>query len=130
MLLLLLHMFVYGGNVYCWRLKQINYSFIFEFRPGTELRFREVRAALAPSATMLAGVLFLLPNYAESRTQSRPASRSLLAHRAPLPDSPFVPRSAGSAWPRCLPVPRLLPRFGRVVSCGRSVPGRCCSLRP
>jgi hypothetical protein len=42
MLLLLLHMYVYGFNVYFWRLKQVNYSFIFEFRPGTELRFREV----------------------------------------------------------------------------------------
>ncbi|GAQ90378.1 phosphate transporter [Klebsormidium nitens] len=69
MLLLLLHMFVYGGNVYCWRIKQINYSFIFEFRPGTELRVREVLLAASLMTTLTLGgmVLHLVLHTADPR---------------------------------------------------------------
>jgi hypothetical protein len=35
-------MYFYGWNVYAWQKTRINYPFIFEFSPGTELRFREV----------------------------------------------------------------------------------------
>ncbi|KAL2613442.1 hypothetical protein R1flu_025134 [Riccia fluitans] len=40
--LLLLHMYMYGWNVYLWRRTRINYAFIFEFAPGTELCYRKV----------------------------------------------------------------------------------------
>lgn len=35
-------MFVYGANIYFWRRYKINYPFIFGFRQGTELGYREV----------------------------------------------------------------------------------------
>ena len=33
---------MYGWNVYAWRQVRINYAFIFEFAPKTELRHREI----------------------------------------------------------------------------------------
>ncbi|XVF77860.1 hypothetical protein PTKIN_Ptkin14bG0081200 [Pterospermum kingtungense] len=39
---ILLHMLMYAGNIYFWRRYRINYSFIFGFKQGTELGFREV----------------------------------------------------------------------------------------
>jgi hypothetical protein len=35
-------MILYTGNVYFWRHFKINYSFIFGFKEGTELGYREV----------------------------------------------------------------------------------------
>ncbi|KAH7315041.1 hypothetical protein KP509_21G031500 [Ceratopteris richardii] len=40
--LIVFHMFMYGWNVYAWCQTRINYSFIFEFSPNTELRSREI----------------------------------------------------------------------------------------
>eukprot|EP00253_Pinus_taeda_P032366 PITA_32366 len=40
--LLLFHTYMYGLNLYLWERKRINYAFIFEFAPGTELRCLEV----------------------------------------------------------------------------------------
>ncbi|BBN18042.1 xenotropic and polytropic retrovirus receptor 1 [Marchantia polymorpha subsp. ruderalis] len=40
--LLILHMYMYGWNLYLWRRTRINYAFIFEFAPGTELCYRKV----------------------------------------------------------------------------------------
>ncbi|KAL2633050.1 hypothetical protein R1flu_004529 [Riccia fluitans] len=40
--LVLLHMYLYGLNVFFWTRTRINYSFIFEFAPGTELDYRKV----------------------------------------------------------------------------------------
>ncbi|KAL3694722.1 hypothetical protein R1sor_008373 [Riccia sorocarpa] len=40
--LLLLHMYMYGLDVYCWSETRINYAFIFEYAPGTELDYRKV----------------------------------------------------------------------------------------
>lgn len=37
-----LHMLMYAANIYFWRRYRINYSFIFGFKQGTELGFREV----------------------------------------------------------------------------------------
>ncbi|KAH9675247.1 phosphate transporter PHO1 [Citrus sinensis] len=37
-----LHMLMYAGNVYFWRLYRVNYPFIFGFKQGTELGYREV----------------------------------------------------------------------------------------
>ncbi|XVE52794.1 hypothetical protein DITRI_Ditri02bG0152600 [Diplodiscus trichospermus] len=39
---IVLHMLMYAGNIYFWRRYRINYSFIFGFKQGTELGFREV----------------------------------------------------------------------------------------
>lgn len=33
---------MYGANVYFWRRYRINYTFIFGFKQGTELGYREV----------------------------------------------------------------------------------------
>ncbi|KAH9320185.1 hypothetical protein KI387_021954 [Taxus chinensis] len=40
--LLNLHVFLYGCNIFAWRNARINYSFIFEFAPNTELKYRDV----------------------------------------------------------------------------------------
>ncbi|CAM8956144.1 unnamed protein product [Rhodiola kirilowii] len=37
-----LHILMYGANVYFWRRYRVNYSFIFGFKRGTELGYREV----------------------------------------------------------------------------------------
>ncbi|XP_017980093.1 PREDICTED: phosphate transporter PHO1 homolog 3 isoform X1 [Theobroma cacao] len=39
---IVLHMLMYGANVYFWRRYRINYTFIFGFKQGTELGYREV----------------------------------------------------------------------------------------
>ncbi|RDY07085.1 Phosphate transporter PHO1-like 10, partial [Mucuna pruriens] len=37
-----LHMLMYAANTYFWKRYRINYPFLFGFRPGTELDYREV----------------------------------------------------------------------------------------
>ncbi|CAL1360355.1 unnamed protein product [Linum trigynum] len=37
-----LHIVMYAANIYFWRRYRVNYSFIFGFRPGTELGYRQV----------------------------------------------------------------------------------------
>lgn len=37
-----LHMLMYAINIYYWRKYRVNYTFIFGFKPGTELGYREV----------------------------------------------------------------------------------------
>ncbi|PIN04430.1 hypothetical protein CDL12_23034 [Handroanthus impetiginosus] len=39
---LILHMIMYGANTYFWRRFRVNYTFIFGFRQGTEMGFREI----------------------------------------------------------------------------------------
>ncbi|GMI99251.1 hypothetical protein like AT3G29060 [Hibiscus trionum] len=39
---IVLHMLVCAGNIYFWKRYRINYSFIFGFKQGTELGYREV----------------------------------------------------------------------------------------
>ncbi|KAK3222977.1 hypothetical protein Dsin_010002 [Dipteronia sinensis] len=39
---LVLHMIMYGINIFYWRRYRVNYSFIFGFKQGTELGYREV----------------------------------------------------------------------------------------
>ncbi|KAL3679563.1 hypothetical protein R1sor_022519 [Riccia sorocarpa] len=43
--LIILHIFMYGFNVYFWCKWRINYPFMFDMRQGTELRHREVLMA-------------------------------------------------------------------------------------
>lgn len=39
---IVLHMLMYAGNIFYWRRYRVNYSFIFGFKQGTELGYREV----------------------------------------------------------------------------------------
>ncbi|PIA62834.1 hypothetical protein AQUCO_00200685v1 [Aquilegia coerulea] len=55
---IVLHMFMYAGNLYFWRRYRVNYSFIFGFKQGTELGYREVFLIGTGLATLaLASVL-------------------------------------------------------------------------
>lgn len=51
-------MLMYAGNVYFWRKYRVNYSFIFGFKQGTELGYREVMLlSFSLSVLALASVL-------------------------------------------------------------------------
>lgn len=50
-----LHLFLYGCNIYMWRSTRINYSFIFEFSPGTELTYRDVFLICSTFMTVVLG---------------------------------------------------------------------------
>lgn len=39
---IVLHMLMYGANIYFWRCYRVNYPFIFGFKRGTELGYREI----------------------------------------------------------------------------------------
>ena len=54
---IILDMVMYAANIYFWRHYRINYPFIFGFRKGTELGYREVLLSSGLSVLMLAGVL-------------------------------------------------------------------------
>ncbi|KAI3924285.1 hypothetical protein MKW98_032486 [Papaver atlanticum] len=55
---LVLHMLLYSANIYFWRRYRVNYPFIFEFKQGTELGYREVFLLSTILATVsLASVL-------------------------------------------------------------------------
>ncbi|KAL1551058.1 phosphate transporter PHO1 10-like isoform X1 [Salvia divinorum] len=54
-----LHMLVYAANIYFWRRYKINYPFIFGFRQGTELGYREV-FLLSSGLGVMALVTFLV----------------------------------------------------------------------
>ncbi|KAG8366383.1 hypothetical protein BUALT_Bualt17G0074000 [Buddleja alternifolia] len=55
---IVLHMLMYAGTVYFWRRYRVNYSFIFGFKPGTELGYKEVSlVAFCLSVLALACVL-------------------------------------------------------------------------
>ncbi|KAL4353142.1 hypothetical protein GQ457_06G043880 [Hibiscus cannabinus] len=66
-----LHMIMYAGNVYFWKRYRINYSFIFGFKQGTELGYREV-LLLSSGLSMLAlaGVISNLDMEMDPRTKS------------------------------------------------------------
>ncbi|KAH6792002.1 EXS family protein [Perilla frutescens var. hirtella] len=68
---IVLHMLMYGTNTYLWRRFRVNYPFIFGFKPGTELGFREVfLLASGLSVLSLAAVLSNLDMEMEPSTQS------------------------------------------------------------
>lgn len=53
-----LHMMMYAANIYLWRRYRVNYSFIFGFKEGTELGYREVLLlAFSLSVLALASIL-------------------------------------------------------------------------
>ncbi|XP_024357946.1 phosphate transporter PHO1 [Physcomitrium patens] len=57
--LVLLHMYMYGWNIFLWRRARINYAFIFEFSPGSELRYREVLLVCTALTTLLIGAMVI-----------------------------------------------------------------------
>ncbi|KAK4426214.1 Phosphate transporter [Sesamum alatum] len=68
---ILLHMLMYGANTYLWRRFQVNYPFIFGFKPGTEMGFREIfLLASGLSVLALAAVLSNLDMEMDPETKS------------------------------------------------------------
>ncbi|CAA3017423.1 phosphate transporter PHO1 homolog 9-like [Olea europaea subsp. europaea] len=68
---IVLHMLMYGGNTYLWRHFRVNYPFIFGFKQGTELGYREVfLLASGLSVLTLAAVLSNLDMEMDPRTKS------------------------------------------------------------
>jgi len=53
--LLNLHILLYGCNIFMWRSTRINYSFIFEFSPKTELTYRDVFLICSSFMTVVVG---------------------------------------------------------------------------
>lgn len=56
--LLFLHLFLYGCNIFMWRKARINYTFIFEFSPTKELKYREVFLICTACMTVVVGAMF------------------------------------------------------------------------
>ncbi|PNY10371.1 phosphate transporter PHO1-like protein [Trifolium pratense] len=73
------HMIMYSANVYFWRRFKINYSFIFGFKEGTELGYREVFLLSSGLAVLsLAAVLSNLDMEMDQRTKSFSAFKELV----------------------------------------------------
>ncbi|KAM0932947.1 putative SPX domain-containing protein [Dioscorea sansibarensis] len=75
--LLFLHLFLYGCNIFMWQKTRINYSFIFEFAPTKELKYRDVFLICTTSMTIVVGVLFahlalIAKDYTSTRIQAIP----------------------------------------------------------
>ncbi|CAK9316731.1 unnamed protein product [Citrullus colocynthis] len=74
-----LHLLMYAANIYFWRRYQVNYSFIFGFKQGTELAYREVLLPSFAVATLaLACVLSNLDMEMDPVTKSYQAVTELL----------------------------------------------------
>lgn len=72
-------MIMYSANVYLWRRFKINYSFIFGFKEGTELGYREVFLLSSGLAVLaLAAVLSNLDMEMDQRTKSFSAFTELV----------------------------------------------------
>ncbi|RWR84004.1 phosphate transporter PHO1 3-like protein [Cinnamomum micranthum f. kanehirae] len=64
-----LHMLTYAANIYFWRRYRVNYPFIFGFKQGTELGYREVFLLSTSLAVLaLAGVLANLDMEMDKKT--------------------------------------------------------------
>ncbi|GMJ09542.1 PHO1 homolog 3 [Hibiscus trionum] len=57
---IVLHTVMYAGNVYFWRRYRVNYAFIFGFKQGTELGYREV--LLVSSSLLVMALASVLSN--------------------------------------------------------------------
>ncbi|OVA12215.1 SPX [Macleaya cordata] len=68
---IILHMLMYAVDIFFWKRYRVNYPFIFGFKQGTELGYREVFLLSAGLALLsLAGVLANLDIEMDPRTQS------------------------------------------------------------
>ncbi|KAL6983454.1 hypothetical protein U1Q18_016840 [Sarracenia purpurea var. burkii] len=101
---IILHMLLYAANIYLWRRYRINYPFIFGFKHGTELGYREVfllsnGLAVLTLATFLAHLLLKMDsrtrNY-ETYTELIPLSLLIVT----LPDF-FLADQLTSQVPSC-----------------------------
>ncbi|KAF6134105.1 hypothetical protein GIB67_035659 [Kingdonia uniflora] len=76
---IVLHIFMYGGNIYFWRRYRVNYPFIFGFKQGTELGYREVFLISSGIATLaLASVLSNLDMEMDVKTRDYKAITELI----------------------------------------------------
>ena len=76
---IVLHMMMYAGNVYYWARYRVNYSFIFECKPGTELGFKQVLLISSGlSVVTLAAILANLEMDMDPNTRSYKAVTELL----------------------------------------------------
>ncbi|XP_015895052.3 phosphate transporter PHO1 homolog 3 [Ziziphus jujuba] len=67
---IVLHMLMYAANIFYWRRYRVNYSFIFGFKQGTELSYREVLlVGFAIAAMALGSVLSNLDMEMDPKTQ-------------------------------------------------------------
>lgn len=74
-----LHMLIYAANIYFWRRYRVNYSFIFGFKEGTELSYREVLLLSFCLATLaLASVVSNLDMEMDPQTKDYKAFTELL----------------------------------------------------
>lgn len=72
-------MLMYAGNIYFWRRYRVNYSFIFGFKEGTELGYREILLiGFCISVLALASVLANLDMEMDPVTQDYKAITELL----------------------------------------------------
>ncbi|KAA8547964.1 hypothetical protein F0562_004393 [Nyssa sinensis] len=76
---ILLHMLMFSGNIYFWRRFRVNYPFIFGFKQGTDLSFRQVLLLSSSLAVLtLAGVISNLEMEMDPRTRSFKALTELV----------------------------------------------------
>ncbi|XP_021297542.1 phosphate transporter PHO1 homolog 9-like isoform X2 [Herrania umbratica] len=67
---IVLHMLMYSGNIFFWKRYRVNFSFIFGFKQGTELGYREVLLlSTGLSLLALAGVISHLDMEIDPRTK-------------------------------------------------------------
>ncbi|OEL27639.1 Phosphate transporter PHO1-3 [Dichanthelium oligosanthes] len=81
--LFFLHLFLYGCNIFMWRKTRINYTFIFEFTPTKELKYRDVFLICTTSMTIVVGVMFahltiIVKGNSSSAVQAIPGSLLLV----------------------------------------------------
>ncbi|PHT91897.1 Phosphate transporter PHO1 -like protein 9 [Capsicum annuum] len=68
---IVLHMLMYAGNIYYWRVFRVNYPFIFGFKQGTELGYRQVLLLTSGlSVLALAAALYHLDMDIDPKTRS------------------------------------------------------------
>ncbi|XP_076925203.1 phosphate transporter PHO1 homolog 9-like isoform X2 [Bidens hawaiensis] len=68
---IVLHMLMYAANIYFWKRFHVNYTFIFGFKPTTELGYKEILLlSFALLVLTLAAVLSNLEMEMDERTQS------------------------------------------------------------
>ncbi|KAJ6304287.1 hypothetical protein OIU77_018035 [Salix suchowensis] len=74
-----LHMLMYAANIYFWRRYRINYTFIFGFKQGTELGYRDVlMLGFGLAVLALASVLANLDMEMDPRTKDYKALTELV----------------------------------------------------
>ena len=72
-------MVIFAGNIYYWKRFRVNYAFIFGFKPGTELGYREVLLLSSSlSVLTLTAVLSNLEMDMDPRTRSFQALTELV----------------------------------------------------